>query len=240
MNQRLAALLACSLLSLAARAAPAELVMLASTDQVMPVAAIKNGELGGGILRDLGEAIAKRLGRSARFVVVAGDKAGWALSKGKADGMCYVLPYWIDGDFDWSQPFLPDAELVASVPGAPPIPSLAALRGKAIGTVAAYRYPRVEQVLGQRFMRVDSDTMEANLRRVVSGELQYALVSQIVLDYQLRMDKKLTLRPGLVFASFKAQCAFSRHSSVPFAEVDRVIKGLVKDGTVERILASYR
>ncbi|MBJ7314263.1 substrate-binding periplasmic protein [Rugamonas sp. CCM 8940] len=240
MSKRLAALLACSLLSLAARGAPAELVMLASTDQLMPLADIKHGELGGGIVRDLGEAIAKRLGRKVRFVVVAGDQTGRALVKGKADGMCYVLPYWIDGDFDWSQPFLPDAEMVASVPGAPAIPSLTALRGKSIGTVSAYRYPRVEQVLGAQFVRVDSETMETNLRRVVNGELQYALVSQMVLDYQLRMDKQLKLRPGLVFASFKAQCAFSRRSGVPFAEVDRVIKGLVKDGTVERILASYR
>ncbi len=206
----------------------------------MPMAKFDKDVLTGGMLKEVGEAIANRVGRRARFLQVGVDQVSATLTQGKADGLCYVLPIWIDGDFDWSQPFLPDAELLAARADAPPIHSLADLRGKPVGTIIRYRYPRIEHVLGEQFVRVDSLTMERNLSNIANGTVQYAVVGQSVLAYQMRINKQLKLRPDLVFISFKAQCAFSRLAKVPFKELDEAINALVGDGTFEHILQRYR
>ena len=224
----------------AAHGANGELRMIAPLNQAMPLASFEDDKLNGGILKDLGEAIAARLKRRAVFVSVPGDKVAAALTKGKADGICCVRPFWIDGEFDWSRPLLPDSELVASHPDMPVVRSLLDLRDRAVGTVTGYRYPRVEQVLGLRFERVDAPTMEENLRNVMQGHAKYTLIAQSTLGYQLKVNKSLKLRPDLKIASFTAQCAFSRRSAVPFTEVDKAINSLIDDASVRKILARYR
>jgi polar amino acid transport system substrate-binding protein len=233
--------LALALLSVAASAAAeGTLRMIAPRNQTMPLALFQNEKLSGGIIKDLGDAIAQRVGRHVDYVSVAGDQVGAALASGKADGICYVRPFWIDGDFHWSRPVIPDAELVASLPEAPRVRSLLDLRDRPVGTVASYRYPRVEQVLGLRFQRLDSPTMDDNLRTMSRGLAQHTVLGRSTFDYQRRVNKSLRLRSDLVIASFTAQCAFSRRVDVPFGEIDQAINTMLDDGSVEAILARYR
>jgi polar amino acid transport system substrate-binding protein len=220
--------------------ASGELLMIAPLNHTMPLAQFDNDKLSGGIVKDVSEAIARRMGRNIAFVSVAGDHVGATLAQGKADGVCYVRPFWIDGDFHWTRPLIPDAELVASSPTAPVLRSLLDLRDRPVGTVASYRYPRVEQVLGLRFQREDSPTMEENLRKVMLGTVRYTVLAQSTLSWQMKMNKALKLRPDLVFASYTAQCAFSRRGNADPAEIDKAVSGLIDDGSVEAILARYR
>lgn len=220
--------------------ASGELLMIAPLNHNMPLAQFENDKISGGIVKDLSEAIAARMGRNIAFVSVAGDQVSATLAQGKADGICYVRPFWIDGDYHWSRPLIPDAELVASLPGAPVVRSLLDLRDRPVGTVAAYRYPRVEQVLGLRFHRQDSATMEENLRKVMAGTVNYTVIAQSTLSYQLKVNKALRLRSDLVYASYSAQCAFTKRGNAPGGEVDKAINGLIEDGSVEAILARYR
>ncbi len=214
--------------------------MIAPLNQTMPLASYDNEKLTGGIIKDLGDAIARRIGRRAVFVSVAGEQVGRALAAGKADGICYVRPFWIDGDFHWSRPLIPDSELVASHPDVPVVRSLLDLRDRPVGTVTSYRYPRVEQVLGLRFQRVDSPTMEENLRGVMQGKARYTVIARSTLAYQMKVNKSLKLRADLTFASFTAQCAFSQRGNIPFRDVNKAINALIDDGSVRRILARYR
>jgi polar amino acid transport system substrate-binding protein len=217
-----------------------ELLMVAPLNQAMPLAQFDNDKISGGIVKDLSEAIARRMGRNIAFISVAGDQVSATLAHGKADGICYVRPFWIDGDYHWTKALIPDAELVASLPSAPVVRSLLDLRDRPVGTVAAYRYPRVEQVLGLRFVRQDSPTMEENLRKMMQGTVRHTVLAQSTLSYQLKINKDLKLRPDLVFASFTAQCAFTKRGNAPAAEVDKAVNSLIEDGSVEAILARYR
>lgn len=232
-----AALAGCALsLPLAA----ADFVMIAPTDHTMPLAQFQDGQLSGGILKDLGDAIGERLGQRVRYLSVNGENVGAALRQGRADGLCYVLPEWIDGDFHWSSPLIANAELVVARDGAPAIGALRDLQDKPVGTVAAYRYPRLQQVLGVHFMRSDSATMDKNLRQMALGKFQYTVLDKLTLDYLQRSEAAPRLRADLPFITYKAPCAFARSSKVPARELDRVIDGLRDDGSLERILARYR
>ncbi|MES2018358.1 MAG: ABC transporter substrate-binding protein [Pseudomonadota bacterium] len=232
----------CTLLMLLPGAVQASgtLLMIAPLNHTMPLARFDNDKLSGGIIKDLSEAIAQRLGRSPVFISVAVDQVAAVLRQGKADGVCYVRPFWIDGDFYWSRPLIPDAELVASLPTAPVIRSLFDLRDRPVGTVKIYRYPRVEQVLGLRFWRQDSDTMEENLRKMMQGAFNHTLLNQSTLAWHMKVNPSIKLRADLAFASFMAQCAFNKRAGGGPAEIEKAINSLVDDGSVEAILARYR
>lgn len=223
-----------------ARAAPGDFIMIAPLDQTMPIVRFDNALLTGGILKDLGDALAKRLGRRAVYLSVDVPGVKHTLTSGRADAMCYVMPYWIDGDYRWSTPLLPDTEMVVARGDAAPIGSLRGLRGKPVGTVGGYRYPRIEQVLGKRFVRSDAPTMEQNIRQILDGKAQYAVIGETTMAYLQRQYPALHLRPELVFVNFKAQCAFSRKSQVPFEQVNSVIEAMLNDGSIDQILARYR
>jgi len=240
MPKLLPALLTALLLPLAVPAAAAELTMLAPLESTMPLARYEHGQLAGGIIKDIGDALAQRLGRRANYLSVFGAGVQAALSSGRADLMCHVLPAWIDGDYLWTEPMFQDAEIIAGYGTAPHLRSLKDLRGKRVGTVAGYRYPRIEQVLGQRFNRVDAPSMEHNLQSAMKGAVPYAIVSEVTLAYLKRSDARLALRPELVFAAFKTQCAVSRSGRATLADVAQALDAMSKDGSIDQILARYR
>lgn len=226
--------------ALSAQAGQGELVMVAPLDQAMPIVRIENGVLTGGIIKDFGDALAKRLGRRALYVSVDGGAVSPVLTSGRADALCYVMPAWIDGDYHWSTPFLPDTEMLIARGDAPAVGSLRGLRNKPVGTVLGYRYPRIEQVLGEGFVRVDAANMDQNIERILIGKAQYALIGDTTLAYLQRGHPELHLRRELMFFSFKAQCAFSRKSSQLFEQANSAIDAMLKDGSINQILARYR
>ncbi len=217
-----------------------ELVMIAPTNHAMPWAKFKDGVLTDGILKELGEAIAARTGRHARFIDLPSKRVASELALGHGDGVCYVLPSWIAGDFNWTGPLIPTGGLIVAHPDAPVLTDLGRLAGEPIGTVIGYHYPQLDQALGSHFMRDDAPSMEHNVRKLAAGRRHYAIVEATTLAYLMRIDKSLRLRTDLVIATFKAKCAFSKRAQVPFAQVERAIAGLVADGSVERILSHYR
>lgn len=228
------------MLSACAFAGPGELVMLAPLDQAMPIVRFQNGAISGGIVKDVGDLLAQRLGRRAVYLNADSPDVTPALSSGRADAMCYVMPFWIDGDYNWSPPMLPDAEMIAARSDMPHLRSLKELKDKPVGTVVAYRYPRVEQVLGKRFRRVDAANMEKNIQQMVAGKVPYTMISEATLSYQQRIHPGLKVRADLVFSAYKAQCAFSQKSAIPFDEVSKAIDTLLKDGSIDQIMARYR
>jgi polar amino acid transport system substrate-binding protein len=95
-------------------------------------------------------------------------------------------------------------------------------------------------VLGIRFNRVDSPNIEESVRKLLDGAVQHALMGQATFDYQLRGEKGARVRIDMRISSFAAQCAFSKKAGVPFADIDKAFNAMLRDGTVETILARYR
>jgi len=222
----------------AADAAQPELVMLAPSNHTMPIAAFQDGELSAGILKDLGEAIAARVGRRVRFVSVPSRRVALALSHGDADGVCLVQPQWIDGTFNWTEELIPSGGVVLARADAPPILRVSDLRGKKVGTVAGYRYLFVEPVLGKDFFRDDGPSGEHTLRKLVAGRTQYALMELTTAAWHVRNDRNLRL--DITYESSKARCAFSQLSKVPFGQIKRATGRMIADGSIDKIMARYR
>ncbi|MFL6657457.1 MAG: substrate-binding periplasmic protein [Massilia sp.] len=232
----IALLLCCA----AAQAGPPELVMLAPLNHTMPIARFSDNELAGGILKDLGELLAAKLGRSARFIAVPSRRVSMMLATGKADGVCFVQPHWIDGEYHWSAELIPTGGVVLARADAPPVLRLDDLRGKRVGTVAGYRYRYLEPLLGKDFVRDDAPSAEHNLRKLLAGRTRYALLEQSTAAWQVKNDTSHSLRLDVIYEHNMARCAFAQNSTIPYAEIKRATDSIIAEHGVDKIMARYR
>ncbi|MDM4767812.1 transporter substrate-binding domain-containing protein [Pelomonas sp. SE-A7] len=216
--------------------------MLVDNTAEMPQALMEQERLVDGIHRDVGLALAVRLGREVRFRVLPRKRLADELVAGsQADIVCGYLPDWLPGALDWSRPFLPDEQLLLTSRVAPFPRQLEELKGQRIGTVLGFVYPELQQILGSSFVRDDAPDASANLRKLAVGRVRYAVAGRLQLDYQLRLGSyQLSLYRPQVISSYQSQCALSRRSTLTLAELNKAITALQADGGLQRILAKYR
>lgn len=229
------------LLGQAAAADPKELVILLDDSTEMPQAEISGTRVWRGIHHDLGRALAKELGKRPRFLVLPRQRIPAALASGQADLICMYLPAWLPGPFDWTQPFLPNADVVITSRHAIRPRRIAALAGQPIGTILGFRYPELEARLGPRFVRDDAPNASSNLHKLQAGRTRHAVVNRLYLSYQEKLGlDAATLYPPLVLRRYQAGCALSRQGSVSLPQVDAAIDALRRNDTVSRIYRKYR
>lgn len=216
------------------------LVVLVDTSTEMPLADIREGELRGGIQRDLAAALARKLNRPLELLVLPRKRIAMALESGQGDLLCMYLPEWLPGQFQWSQPFFPQTELLVTALNAQQPQALAELAGQQVGTVLGYRYPELEAALGPRFRRTDVSSNIINLRKLAAGRIPHVATIKTFYDYQLRKGEKLNAHAPLVIKQYLTRCALSPNSRVALAEVDHAIGQLVGEGAIGKILSNYQ
>lgn len=235
-----AALVLACLLPWQVQAAEPPLRFIAPLNHAMPFGGFEKDQLTTGIVKDLSDAVAQRMGRQVEYVSVPPRRVAQVLAAGEADGVCYVARDWIDGKFHWSPPVLEHQGVVAARPQAPAIHSLKDLAGQPLGTVHAYRYPQFEQALGKRFVRDDAPSMLINLRKLAAHRMNYALTEQITLEFHNKLHPQDGLRAALQTVRYRTHCAFTLAHPLPLQQLDQAVSALVRDGDVERILSRYR
>lgn len=240
MRAGLAALLLGALLPVGAQPSR-PLVMLVENSALMPQARVEGDRVIEGLHLDLGQALARRLGRELVVKPVPRKRLAEALQRGEGDLLCDYQSDWLPGAFAWSRPFIPDQALLVSAATAPAPAGLAALAGQPVGTVRGYVYPEVTAALRAGFVRDDAPDAPSNLQKLALGRVQHALTGRRVLEYQQRIGRfRLALHAPLVVSEVLAQCALSPSSPVGLAALNSAIQGLVSDGELNRLLARYR
>ena len=218
-----------------------DLVILVDTGTEMPMARFEKWHLVDGIHRDIGLELARRMNRTPKFMSLPRKRIVKALEEGAADVLCSYVPEWLDGKFYWSQPFIPIVEVLIADRSVERPHDIKELAGKPIGTVLGYAHPELEEILGDGFVRSDGPTTEANLRKVAAGRIKYAVTGKSFLDWRLKKgDLMLTLHPPMVVKSYMGQCAVSRKGRAKLADVDRAIGEMIRDGSVNAIVARYK
>lgn len=233
-----AALLLCPL---AGAESPRPLVVLVETSALMPHARIEGDRVVEGLSLDIGQALARRLGRELIARPVPRKRLSEALQRGEGDLLCDYQSDWLPGAFAWSRPFIPDQALLITSAAAPAPAGLTALAGQPVGTVRGYVYPEMADTLRAGFMRDDAPDAVANLQKLELGRVRHALTGRRVLEYQQRMGHfKLALHAPLVVSEVLAQCALSPSSPVGLTALNSAIQGLVSEGELNRLLARSR
>lgn len=232
------------LLVLALGALPArasDMTFLVDTGTEMPMARFTGWKLSGGIHYDVGHALAKAMGRNAKFMTLPRQRMVSALEKGTADVICGYVPQWLSGQFDWSQPLIPTVEVLLTSVAVERPRKLSDVSGQVIGTVLGYKYPELERVLGDGFLRDDGPTTEASLRKLAVGRMRHAVTSEYIYHYRMKQrDLPLAVHEPLLVKRYVTQCAVSPKGSVTVGEVNAGIAHLARNGAVTEIVAKYR
>ena len=217
-----------------------EIVFVASLDEAMPLAGFRDEKLSEGILKDIGEAIAIKIGANARFVTLPRKRSESALVSGTVDGVCYARPEWTDIKLNWSKPFILNGDMLVASPGVPMPENLTGMKGKTIGTILGYQYPELEAEIGKDYIRDDAPSMHTAINKILISRTPYSIVDKIIFSYEAKLRPALKSLPTLMVTNFAARCGFSPASSIPFERVNTAINQLVKDGTMDRIVQSYK
>jgi polar amino acid transport system substrate-binding protein len=215
------------------------LTFVVSSANSAPLEITANGESSGGVIHDVSVELARRLGRQARFVTTSRKRIEDDLRVGRADALCYATPQWINAPLSWTIPFIPNGEVIVMRQEAPAIKSLSDLRGKTLGAVLGYAYPQL-QLAGGGITRDDAPSMQVNIRKLLTGRTQYAIVDSLSLAYEARTNSELTKMPTFATSQFKAQCGFATRLNIPTKQINDAVAGMERDRTLDRILARYR
>ena len=189
---------------------------------------------------ELGELLAERNHREAKFVLRPRKRLANTLEMNEADILCGYLPQWLPGNFDWSIGFVDVGDVLVSTLRVPAPASIEDIGGHPVGTSMGYSYPDVEKILGNKFVRDDGPGADANLKKLAAGRFDYAIISMATLNYHLRVnDLHLSIHPPLIITKFKSQCALSKNSRVSLADLNKSISEIQHDGSLEKLLKKY-
>jgi polar amino acid transport system substrate-binding protein len=232
-----------ALLGGAALAQAADLAVLrivAPINQSMPLLRMAGALPAEGLLKDVGEALAERVGLSPAFIPLPSKRAGAAVASGAADLLCYVKPGWLEGKMLWTHLFLPGTGIVAAHPSAPPVVTLHELRNEPLGTVLGYRYPVLDQAFMQAIRREDVADATTNLRRLALGRIRYAVTDRAALEHFLKDNPSSGLREAIEVERYQLGCALSPDRAALLAPLNRAIDRMQADGTLEALFNRYR
>ncbi len=90
--------------------------MLVETSALMPHARIEGDRVIEGLNLDIGQALARRMGRELVARPTPRKRLSEALQRGEGDLLCDYQSDWLPGAFAWSRPFLPDQGPCSSAP----------------------------------------------------------------------------------------------------------------------------
>ncbi|MFL6656690.1 MAG: substrate-binding periplasmic protein [Massilia sp.] len=184
----------------------------------------------------LAVALGNAMGRTVRFLDLPRNRFVAALEDNSGDLLCGYLPEWLPGAMDWSKPFIPVTDILLSSGRVKAPRSIAELKGKRIGTTLGFRYPDLERVLGNDFVRDDALSESMSMVKMVAGRFDYVLGTLPTVEHQRRSGVLPASAKVLVLKEFQTQCAVARHGNVTLAQVNAAIDQISRDGELEKLL----
>lgn len=227
---------------------PTELRLGFTRSWAMPWGEVVGEEVRAGIHRDIGEALARRLGlplvlaRVPQQREIAPHSAEHA--RRHADLGCGMHPSWFPNavHYQWSPPLFDIGDLLVGRRGqAAPVSVKALPNGTRVGTVRGYHYPMLQPLFDRgRLLRDDAPDQAAALRKLVRGHTAVAVVSPQSLAWFVRQHPDAQLAGWrLSVQAAQYHCAIPKGSPLPPEPVWQALEAMKRDGELARILERY-
>lgn len=235
--------LALILLSLGTSAEERPLRFSVSESWAMPMIHIEHGQATGGVLYDLQQRLAEKVGRRAEMLVRPRLRIQQMLERGEIDVRCYVNPTWLSEShhqYIWSVPFMVQRDLL--VGRSQQQVQVSRMQGETIGTVLGFTYPGLDPLFASgQLQRDDARTQELALAKLQARRYDYAISNELTLQWFNRQqpagDK---LQPLQEVAADLVACIVRDEPDVPTMPLLRALVQMKQAGEFEQILARYR
>jgi polar amino acid transport system substrate-binding protein len=204
---------------------------------------IEDGQATGGIIHDLQQRVAEKVGRRAEMLVGPRLRIQQLLVRGEIDVRCYVNPAWLNEShhqYIWSVPFMVQRDLL--VGRSPQQVQVSRMQGETIGTVLGFSYPELAPWFASgQLQRDDARTQELALAKLKARRYDYAISNELTLQWFNRQqpagDK---LQPLQEVAADPVACMVRDEADVPTMPLLRALVQMRQAGEFEQILARYR
>lgn len=211
----------------------------------MPLVNIENNQPNEGILFDIMQSLAAQVGRPAEYHVLPRLRVQGALERGEVNIRCYAAQAWmpgLSGDYTWSLPILFQRDVLVGVTENHKITDPAKLAPREIiGAVLGYRYPVLQPFFdSEHLIREDARNQDQVLKKLAIGRYQYAVTSQLALDWFNYMHSDNTpLRTLAHLNEQPAGCIVRNDPDIPVQPLLRVLVHMSVSGELQRIIDKY-
>lgn len=201
--------------------------------------------LSGGLIRDLGEALAGELGTRAEYVVLSRNRIEPALEASRVDIVCNANPAWYGnaGRLGWTAELFPQIERLVSLRNRPDITELDQLRGRRVGTIRGYHYPALEKAWASGARRQDEARLDLLVKAVQKGLVDVAVYSELEFSAWARAypfeARQFKLHPVMV-STMPTMCAVAPQSAYGVDRLNGAIGRLKDAGRLRTLVRSYQ
>jgi ABC-type amino acid transport substrate-binding protein len=210
----------------------------------MPLIQLEDYQPTSGILFDIMQSLSRQVGRQPEYHVLPRLRVQAALERGEVDIRCYAAQAWVphlSGDYFWSLPILYQRDLLiaSAETAAGPYPSQ--FDNETIGTVLGYNYPDLQYLFdNHQLVREDARNQEQTLRKLVAGRYNYAVSSQLVLDWLNRdLPANQQLKAISLIGEQPAGCIIRNDPGLPTQRILRTLVRMRVSGEIQQIIDRY-
>lgn len=195
----------------------------------------------GGLFFDIGLEVAKRIQRPVTFVLLPRGRLDARLAEGQIVLVCYNNEMWA-GEYakmyDWSVPIFRQSNYVVGLKDSksdPLVSSLAALKGKRLGTTLNFVYPAVEPYFENgTITREDAGSGTANVEKLLGMRVPYILLNNLEYGYHKKINPKIERAPFEI-DPVDVKCAVSKKSRLKIEEINAAIVEMKRSGRMQKI-----
>ncbi|UZE08071.1 substrate-binding periplasmic protein [Pseudomonas corrugata] len=235
-----------ALLLLGTECSAAELPLrFAVTDGwAMPMVQIEQGRPTQGILPDVMNSLATRVGMPAEFHVLSRARLDGAMERDEVDIRCYVSQDWVKdkgGDYLWSVPLFFQRDLLVGTASAPAKVAPATLGQQFIGTVLGYTYPTLQPLFDSGHLRRDdARSQEQVLAKLLAGRYRYGVSNQWALDwFNQRHTADRQLQGVTILQEQQLGCYLRNDPKIPVQRILRTLQDMKASGEIDAIIQLY-
>lgn len=206
----------------------------------------KNHVLTGGLLKDFGDQIAKKLAVPAVYALYSRRRIELVVQLGEADILCYSSPAWSDQpkDLHWTIPTFPQVERVVVMNDKPGVENFTTqLEGKRLVLQLGYHYPQIANQLNEgKIRRIDLTDVPSMFRLLALGGADAMVSSESEIEgYFKNFPEKRSLYKvsKTAFSVVQTQCALSQKSVWKLDQINAAIQSLQDSGEIEKMMRKY-
>jgi polar amino acid transport system substrate-binding protein len=201
-----------------------------------------------GLEKDWADALARQMGRVPEFVPIPAKRVVAIAAQGGFDLQCFQSPDWYGPGSRAVYEMFPDGllsieERLVGLPTEPVVHGPTGLAGKRIGVVLGYRYPALATLLAAKDIQLEEAPNEVSLlQKQLKGRANYSVLKSINLAYARKRDPAyaVLVESPWVVSRTELHCMRVLASPIPLSEMVAAHRALVAQGTLNRLLASYR
>lgn len=224
-----------------------ELIFTYWTEALEPFAIRSNSQLKGGILKDIGDELAKRMKLETKYIELPTKRVAIMVKQGGAHVSCLTNPKWEENsaDYHWSPVLFEGSDnFLVKRDEAVTIGAIKDLQGKRVGTYHGYTYSEEIMSLFEQGKAepVQVGNLSTGIRLVEMGRLDTLIDFGSIIEYEIKkrgLGEKLTIAP--VDADvFDFHCSYSLKMPYDALELDGHLLKMKQEGFFEKIQNKYR